>query len=71
MMGEPHATLQAMANGKQCRQALPAGTTIATLRKRWVNKRIVRAMPNTPAAISQASTRPKASPHRGIVGNAM
>jgi pyrroline-5-carboxylate reductase len=62
MMGDALPTLQAMGNGKTVFVSVAAGTTIATFEKTLGAKTpIVRAMPNTPAAISQGIT--------AIVGN--
>ena len=62
MMGDALPTLQAMGNGKTVFVSVAAGTTIATFEKTLgAQTPIVRAMPNTPAAISQGIT--------AIVGN--
>tara|TARA_R110000822_G_scaffold23927_2_gene73349 strand:+ start:32 stop:847 length:816 start_codon:yes stop_codon:yes gene_type:complete len=62
MMGTALPTLQAMGNGKTVFVSVAAGTTIATFEKTLGHQTpIVRAMPNTPAAISQGIT--------AIVGN--
>lgn len=63
MMGDALPTLQAMGNGETVFVSVAAGTTIATFEKTLGEQTpIVRAMPNTPAAISQGIT--------AIVGNA-
>ena len=63
MMGDALPTLQAMGNGKTVFVSVAAGTTIETFEKTLgAQTPIVRAMPNTPAAISQGIT--------AIVGNA-
>tara|TARA_R110002012_G_scaffold174258_1_gene338994 strand:- start:9348 stop:10163 length:816 start_codon:yes stop_codon:yes gene_type:complete len=62
MMGTALPTLQAMGNGKTVFVSVAAGTTIATFEKTLGGQTpIVRAMPNTPAAIGQGIT--------AIVGN--
>jgi pyrroline-5-carboxylate reductase len=66
MMGEALPTLQAMGNGKTLFVSVAAGISIATYEDILGSATpIIRAMPNTPAAISQGITaiigNPKAS----------
>ena len=62
MMGAALPTLQAMGNGKTLFVSIAAGTAIATFETTLGTKTpIVRAMPNTPAAIGQGIT--------AIIGN--
>ncbi len=62
MMGTALPTLQAMGNGTTVFVSVAAGTTIATFEKTLGRQTpIVRAMPNTPAAIGQGIT--------AIIGN--
>ena len=57
MMAEALPTLQAMGNGKTLFVSVAAGTTIAYFERRAGRGHpIVRAMPNTPAAISHGIT---------------
>ena len=57
MMGDALPTLQAMGNGKTVFVSVAAGTTIATFEKTLGEQTpIVRAMPNTPAAIGRGIT---------------
>jgi pyrroline-5-carboxylate reductase len=64
MMADALPTLQAMGNGDTLFVSVAAGITISTFEKTLgARTPIVRAMPNTPAAISQGIT--------AIVGNKM
>lgn len=69
MMGDALPTLQAMGNGKTVFVSVAAGTTIATFEKTLGAKTpIVRAMPNTPAAISQGITAIVGNDNVGVQG---
>lgn len=63
MMGDALPTLKALGNGRTLFVSVAAGTTIATLEGLLGDRTpVVRAMPNTPAAIGRGIT--------AIVGNA-
>ncbi|MGJ8544350.1 MAG: pyrroline-5-carboxylate reductase [Sulfitobacter sp.] len=69
MMGDALPTLQAMGNGETLFVSVAAGTSIATFEQVLGNRTpIVRAMPNTPAAISQGITAIIGNEHAGAGG---
>jgi pyrroline-5-carboxylate reductase len=69
MMGTALPTLQAMGNGSTLFVSVAAGTPIAQFEQTLGDQTpIVRAMPNTPAAISQGITAIVANPRAGDAG---
>ena len=69
MMGEALPTLQAMGNGQTLFVSVAAGTQIAQFEQVLGGETpIVRAMPNTPAAISQGITAIVANARAGAAG---
>ena len=69
MMGEALPTLQAMGNGQTLFVSVAAGTQIAQFEQVLGSETpIVRAMPNTPAAISQGITAIVANARAGAAG---
>jgi len=69
MMGDAVPQLAAMGNGETLFVSVAAGTTIATFEKMLGHQTpIVRAMPNTPAAIGRGITAIVANKHAGSAG---
>ncbi len=69
MMAEALPTLQAMGNGQTLFVSVAAGTTISYFEETLgARTPIVRAMPNTPAAISQGITAIVANDVAGLAG---
>ncbi|MFW2544350.1 pyrroline-5-carboxylate reductase [Primorskyibacter sp. 2E107] len=64
MMGDALPTLAALGNGETLFVSVAAGTTLATLEAALgAQTPIVRAMPNTPAAVGQGITAIVGNPH--------
>ncbi len=69
MMGDALPDLAALGNGKTLFVSVAAGTTIATFENVLGDRTpIVRAMPNTPAAIGQGISAIVANEHAGTQG---
>jgi pyrroline-5-carboxylate reductase len=69
MMAEALPTLQQMGNGKTLFVSVAAGTPISFFQKTLGQETpVVRAMPNTPAAISQGITAIVGNSHAGAEG---